>query len=84
MIVDDNFLNNKFEDLKFAAKLEDFQPFGVVITDYFADSIKTFQPGAFKYLDKPHLQTHLFLWQTALQAQPLRCTPHASEQNQEK
>ena len=39
MIVDDTFLTKKFNELTYVAKLDEFHPLGVLITDYVADGI---------------------------------------------
>ena len=39
MIVGEDFLTKNFGDYEYAARVDDFMPFGVVITDYVADSI---------------------------------------------
>ena len=39
MIVDEEFFINKFGKLEYIAKLEEFHPCGIIITDYVADAI---------------------------------------------
>lgn len=39
IIVDEQFLKSKFGEINYLAKVEDFHPLGVVITDYMADCI---------------------------------------------
>jgi len=51
MIVGEDFLTRKFGDYEYAARVDDFMPFGVIITDYVADSILMLNP---KYADKTY------------------------------
>ena len=44
MVVDEEFLTEKFDELKFCAKLDHPDPAGVYITDYVADSIIALRP----------------------------------------
>ncbi len=39
IVVDEAFLTEKFGELKYDAKLEEFQPYGLIITDFMADAI---------------------------------------------
>lgn len=39
LVVDDAFLEDKFGSITYAAKLEEFMPYGITITDYIADAI---------------------------------------------
>ncbi len=39
IVVDDAFLEEKFDTLTYEAKLDEFRPYGVLITDYIADAI---------------------------------------------
>ena len=39
LVVDDEFLQQKFGDITYAAKLDKFEPYGVLITDYVADAV---------------------------------------------
>ena len=39
MVVDEEFLIKKFGDFEYAAKVDNFMPYGLIITDYMADSI---------------------------------------------
>ena len=39
VIVDEKYLENKFGEVKYLAKAEEFHPTGVIITDYLADAI---------------------------------------------
>ena len=39
MIVDEEFLNDKFGKIEYLAKAEEFHPSGIIITDYLADAI---------------------------------------------
>ena len=44
MIVDEAFLESKFGEVKYHAKLDKFNPAGVIITDYIADCLFTSTP----------------------------------------
>ena len=46
LVVDDVFLEDKFGSITYAAKLEEFMPYGITITDYVADAILA---SSFKY-----------------------------------
>ena len=39
MVVDEEFLTKKFGDLEYVARVDNFMPYGLIITDYMADSI---------------------------------------------
>ena len=41
LIVDEEYLKEKYGELTYLAKLEEFDPLGVIITDYLADAILT-------------------------------------------
>ena len=51
LVIDDEFLNNKFGDYTYVAKVDEFQPYGVLITDYVADAILA---GNSKYKKKTY------------------------------
>lgn len=51
LIVDDAFLQEKFGEFEYVAKLDTFQPYGVLITDYIADAILATNT---KYRDKTY------------------------------
>lgn len=51
IIVDEEFLINKFGDIVYLAKLDDFDPAGVIITDYVADSIMQLNPKKYDSYD---------------------------------
>ena len=53
IVVDEEFLKDKFGEIEYAAKLDEFNPAGVIITDYFADAILSYKAkkGAVKYDD---------------------------------
>lgn len=51
MIIDESFLSNKFGKIEYVAKLDQFHPSGVIITDYLADSIRLQNVN---YVKKPY------------------------------
>ncbi len=48
LVVDDDFLARKFGEITFAAKAEVEQPYGVYITDYLADAIRSKGPTRYR------------------------------------
>ena len=51
LVVDEAFLQAKFGQYSYAASVEDFKPYGVIITDYVADAVLA---GNSKYRDKTY------------------------------
>ena len=45
LIVDEEFMENKFGEVEYCAQRTDFHPQGVIITDYIADAILLTRPG---------------------------------------
>ena len=51
LVVDETFLKEKFGEVTYLAKLDEFHPGGIVITDYVADAIRAHNVA---YLNKPY------------------------------
>ena len=51
LVVDEAFLEEKFGEVSYLAKLDEFHPGGIIITDYVADAIRAHNVA---YLNKPY------------------------------
>jgi hypothetical protein len=63
LIVDEDFLERKFGDVKYCARRSEFHPQGVIITDYIADAILTLN-SSYRGKDYNHLIKYGFTLST--------------------